>query len=204
MHWPLTINALFVVLLLGGAQSPSDAASEAAPGTSPPLQVQKVERIIKELQDADRNGLSAPATHTLTESELNAYLRYHLARERREDIKSVQVNLREDSFLTTLVVDLDHVQMQGDTSALALLGSLLSSTQKLEVEGTLKTADGRARYEVLSAHLNGIPVPASVVNSLLSSAGRKQHPPFDPTQPFDLPWNIKRLEVRPGLVTIFS
>jgi hypothetical protein len=40
------------------------------------------------------------------------------------------------------------------------------------------------------------------VNSILSSVGRQQDPPFDPSEPFDIPYGIKTIRVQQGKIRI--
>ena len=102
----------------------------------------------------------------------------------------------DGSFITFLTIDFDQVEVKGDSMSAQLFKIFLRGKQTIEVEGRLKTEKGRGTYQVERATLNGMPLPASLVNAILSTVGRRQDPPFDPTEPFDLPYGVQTIEVQ--------
>ncbi len=162
--------------------------------------VAKVTRLLEELRDNDEQGTVPNRTYELTEEELNAYLSAQLYRQDRKAVESIVLLLKEGTFLTRVEVNVDELRLPVDDVTTAFLRLLLKGIQTLEIEGKLEAENGLATYRVQEARLSGIPVPARWVNNLLSSLGKKNDPPFDPTQPFEMPYGIQSFTFQPGKV----
>ena len=184
--------ALFLTVLT--AESRPQGGQGSDPG------VAKVTRILEELRDNDEQGTVPSRIYELTEEELNAYLSAQLRQQDQKAVESMFLSLREGTFLTVIEVDVDELQLRGNDVTTGYLRLLLRGTQTLEIEGKLQAEDGLASYLVQEARLSGISLPASWVNSLLSSLGKRNKPPFDPTEPFDMPYGIRSVIFHPGKV----
>ncbi|MGH9338826.1 MAG: hypothetical protein ACRD1R_04365 [Acidobacteriota bacterium] len=203
--------AFLLVLLAAGIywslNSSVDSArpvSAAVPthSAAPDPRVEKVEQLLYELEVNGGNGSRAGKTYLLTQPDLNAFLAARLREEDRKGVEDIKVELRDGSFITRVLLNMDELEVEGNSMALGLFQALLSGKQNLEVEGELTARDGKGSYRVLSARMNNISVPATLVNTLLSTAGKNQEPPFDPTEPFEMPYGIKTVKVQTGRVTI--
>ena len=161
--------------------------------------VAKVTRILEELKNNDQQSAVPNRSYEVTEKELNAYLSAQLYQQDQKAVESIALLIKEGTFLTRIEVNTDELQVKGDDS-LGYLRLLLRGTQTLEVEGKLQAADGLASYLVQEARLSGISLPAPWVNSLLSSLGKRNTPPFDPTEPFEMPYGIQSVTFHPGKV----
>jgi hypothetical protein len=179
-------------LCLPAESRPQDQASD--PG------VAKITRILEELKDNDQQSTVPNRTYEVTEKELNAYLTAQLYQQDQKAVESIDLLLKEGTFLTRVEVNADELQVKGDDVTIGYLKLLLRGTQTLEVEGKLQAADGLASYLVQEARLSGITLPAPWVNSLLSSLGKRNNPPFDPTEPFEMPYGIQSVTFQPGKV----
>ena len=162
--------------------------------------VAKVTRILEELRENDEQGTVPDRTYEVTEEELNAYLSAQLYQRRQKAVESIALFLKEGTFLTRVEVNVDELHLQGDDVTIGYLMLLLKGIQTLEIEGKLEAENGLATYRVQEARLSGIPIPARLVNKLLSSLGKKNDPPFDPTQPFEMPYGIQSFTFHAGNV----
>ena len=176
------------------------AESRPQPGQANDPGVAKVTRILEELRENDEQGTVPNRTYELTEKELNAYLSAQLYQQHQKAVESIVLLLKEGTFLTRVEVNVDELQFPGNDVTTAFLRLLLKGIQTLEIEGTLEAENGLATYRVQEARLSGILIPTRLVNSLLSSLGKKNHPPFDPTQPFEMPYGIQSFTFQPGKV----
>ena len=191
--------AILGLLLIVGclcltAESRPQAGQASDPG------VAKVTRILEELRENDEQGTVANKTYQVTEEELNAYLSAQLHQQHQKAVESIALLLKEGTFLTRVEVNVDELQFPVDDVMTGILRLLLKGIQTLEIEGTLEAENGMATYRVQEARLSGIPIPARLVNSLLSSLGKKNDPPFDPSQPFEMPHGIQSFTFQPGTV----
>jgi len=154
-----------------------------------------VEKMLAELEARENIQDNERRTYTLTESDLNAYLAAKMKERPQRDVESLTVQMKEGFFTTHLKVDFDRVEIKGDSMTETLVRTILRGKQTIDVDGRLVTENGKGTYHVDRASLSGIPLPPSLVNSILSSVGRRQDPPFDPTEPFDLPYSLKTIRV---------
>ena len=196
---PLYIGrfALIAVAAAALGQTPS-----SPPAGSPDPAAERVEKMLDELEARESAQDKEKRTYILTESDLNAFLAAKIKERPRKDVESLRIEMKEEFFTTFLRVDMDQVDPKGDSMTKSLLKALFHGKQTIEFDGRLKTDNGKGTYEVERATLNGMPLPPSLVNSILSAVGRQQDPPFDPMEPFDLPYAIKTVKVSPGKATL--
>lgn len=154
-------------------------------------QAERAEQIFFELSTTPETGQK----YTLLEEDLNAYITRELTDRPLRGIDTLTVKLNEGTFTTSVRVDLSEVELTG---YLQYIGSLVEGPQRLTVEGILEVSEGSGIYRTEHAWLNDVPLPASLVDTLLSSLGRQQEPPFDPTEPFKAPYGISHLTIEPG------
>lgn len=156
---------------------------------------------LPELLRSLETGVQPGDRFVVTEDELNTFIRTEVETNRVAAVRSVAVKVLEGRFQADFDVDLDQVNL-GDSAGAALFRNLLSGRQRLALEGTVEGTDGVARYRTRSASVNGVPLPASLVDLLLKQLGEKQDPPFDPTGPIPLPRGLKTIRLLPGTVEL--
>ncbi|HUG43873.1 MAG TPA: hypothetical protein VMN76_06490 [Acidobacteriota bacterium] len=136
------------------------------------------------------------------EPDLNAFLRRQMELERASAVDEIHVTLLNGSFRSDLTVDMDQVEIEDPSLTSSLFLSLFKGRQKLRLEGKLSVRNGTGTYRTENAWLNGVPLPAPVVDSLIRILGNKQDPPFDPTRPFPMPFGIQFVRFESGLVVV--
>ncbi|MCH8319854.1 MAG: hypothetical protein IH790_02710 [Acidobacteria bacterium] len=189
---------LGLLLIVGWLSLTAESKPQAGQASDPG--VAKVTRILEELRENDEQGTVPNKTYQVTEEELNAYLSAQLHQQHQKAVESIVLLLKEGTFLTRVEVNVDEIEFPVDDVTTGYLRLLLKGIQTLEIEGTLEAENGMATYRVQEARLSGIPIPARLVNNLLSSLGKKNDPPFDPTQPFEMPYGIQSFTFQPGNV----
>ena len=75
---------------------------------------------------------------------------------------------------------------------------------ELTAAGFLTAANGKGVFQLQSATLGGVPIPATVVQEVVSYYSKTPETPqgFDLDKPFDLPQNIRQVELQRGTATI--
>ncbi len=167
-----------------------------------PLWAQNQQNAVVEFLQAAQKGVEPGQTFTIPESDLNAFIRQQIEQARVAAVESIAVTLSTGTFDSTVVVDFDKLETEETVGS--MVKSMFKGKQTLQLVGSVYGKAGLVHYETESASMNGIPLPASVVDMLLSSIGKKQQPPFDPTEPFPLPKGVKTLVVEPGKVVMTS
>src|SRR5712671_3208021 len=98
---------------------------------------------------------------TVTESEVNSYLTYELGDDLPTGVVQPSVSaLGTGRVSGRAVVDLDAVRKAGGNSGgLFDLRTYLTGQVPVTATGVLRTSNGRARFELESASVAGVPVP---------------------------------------------
>jgi len=144
---------------------------------------------------------TTPRTTPVTQREVNSYLRYDLKPQVPVGIADPVITIvGEGRLLGEAVVDLDAVSRANPPKGLLDPMRLLTGRLPVRVQGVLTTSRGTGRFELESAHIAGVPVPKSVLQTLVSfyskSADHPQGVGLD--DPFALPAAIREIRVEPG------
>jgi hypothetical protein len=102
------------------------------------------------------------------------------------------------------VVDLDIVRQKKSSGSLFDPTSYLTGKLQVTAIGTVKTGDGKGRFELERAEIAGFPMPKSLLGQLVNfftrTADNPQGSNIDDT--FELPASILRIDVEPGKATV--
>jgi hypothetical protein len=193
---------LLAFLLVASGSLMSPTTRSVAARSAPSAAVDRVEKMFEEMEAREGARDNTPRSYILTESDLNAYLAAKIKERERRDVETLVVEMKDGVFTTNLLIDFDQVEIQGDSVSKTFFKAILRGKQTIVVDGRLRTDNGKGTYHVEQASINGVPLPPSLVNAILSAVGKRQDPPFDPTQPFDLPYSIKTIKVASKKATL--
>jgi hypothetical protein len=136
----------------------------------------------------------------LTDTELNAYLRYQLKDQVPVGIVEPTLNaIGEGRVSGGAVIDLDAVRKQRQRGWTDPLGYLTGSLP-LTASGVLVTQNGVGRFQLEAAAISGISIPKSLVQELLTHYSKSPQNPagISMDDPFELPARIKEIRVGKG------
>ena len=168
---------------------------------------QKIERIVQAERAVPQRQAPAGLTTPLTQREVNSYLRYDLASQVPAGIAEPVITiLGEGRLLGEAVVDLDAVSRANPPKGFFDPMRLLTGRLPLRVQGVLATSRGTGRFSLESASLAGVPIPKSVLQTLLSHYSRSQDKPdgIGLDDPFALPAAIREIRVEPGRAIVLQ
>jgi hypothetical protein len=143
---------------------------------------------------------------TVTEPEVNAYLRYHARGEIPPGVTDPYVTIVGNGRLEgRATVDLDAVRRQKQRGWLDPLG-YLTGRLPIEASGVLQTTEGIGRFTLQSVSVGGLPVPKVVLQEIVSYYSRR---PEDPDgvgldDPFELPARIREIRVGTGQAVVIQ
>jgi hypothetical protein len=169
---------------------------------------QKLAAIVKrgEVGKSSRSWAAAAVRTTFTERELNAYLKFTAKDQLPKGLVDPQVTMTGDRHVSAhAVVDLSAVRSAKDRGWLDP-ASYLSGSYELTLTGVLETSSGTGTMKVESATIGGVPVPKSLLQELVSYYSRSADLPggFDLDKPFELPANIREIEIQRGAATVIQ
>jgi hypothetical protein len=197
MRITLVLSGLVTTIAIGAAaaQSPQ-ALADAADA--------KLQAMIYG-QSAAAAAPERPRRTVFSQTEMNAYLRYR-ATWLPVGISEPSVQfIGANKVATRVTADLDGVRKKSsggwfDPTA------YLSGKLPVYVTGTLATGDGRGRFALEQATVDGIPVPKLFIDELLAYYTRSSVNPagLRLEEPFELPSEIDRIDVTTGQATVIQ
>jgi hypothetical protein len=168
------------------------------------------DQFLRKLAVIEANGFSArPAARRtpVTEAELNSFLAYHARGEIPAGVIDPVVTIDEAGRLSGhAIVDLDEVrkaQAGAGTNGFSVL-SLLSGRMPVDATGTLTTRDGTGQFQLETAAANGVPIPKSILQQVVTYYSRTPENPdgIDLDAPFPLPARIREIQTQRGQAVV--
>ena len=150
------------------------------------------------------DGSNRAQSVVLNESEVNAYLMFHVVSELPVLITEPQFNMLGDGrLLVEAVVGLEGLDLVGQSDSRNPLRYLRGSV-KVAVRGSLNTDNGIGKLEVESVSVAGIPVPFNVLDELVKRYSSTDREPsgFDVSESFALPYRIREVLIQVGEMVI--
>lgn len=186
----------FVLLLL-----PAWKAEEAGRADH-----RKVQAILDELvRNGQRAQVGTEKTYTIAEPELNRYLAHQIAAERPPGIKSASVSLGDNNRVAAiLLINMDELKSEDESFTLKMAKLIMSGEQRVDVEGALRSDGGKGTFSLERVAINGTELPSFLATEVARAIGKRQEPPVDITRPFDLPHNIRKIEISRGQLKIIQ
>ena len=175
------------------AQAPARVPLTAADADRCERKLHALQRYAEER--AARKAVDPQLTTTLTEAEINSYLRLKIAGDFPAGVVEPYVTGLGDGRVTaSAIVDLDAVSKSGSGGS---LGRMLGGRLPLTISGTLRGRGGNATFELDSATLTGIPVPKMLLQQIVGYYSKSVDKPsgVNLDAPFPLPNGIRQLDI---------
>ena len=193
----LAVLVLLVIALNLAAAGMDETAISKAAAANCKLKIESLEAF------AARPTPAGHQTTRFTQNEINSYLSLYLSAKYGPGLKTLFVTCEEDNRLQALaVLDFDRLGMNSSRLAIRLMADLFSGTHKLATRGALSSMGGKAYFQLEEARFDDNSLPGFLVEEIITFVGRKQHPPFDPLKPSEMPYRIDRVEVHMGCIVV--
>jgi len=143
----------------------------------------------------------------VSEDEVNSWFAYRAQSLLPQGMTEPQVTIIGNGKVSaTATVDLDAVAKQRRSSAVLNPWNLVGGRVPVSVAGVLRTQNGRGQFDVEETTVSGIPVPASLLQELVSYYSRTSTDPdgIRLDDPFELPANIRQIEVGQGQAIVIQ
>ena len=151
-------------------------------------------------------GAKKPLATTFTQAETNSYLKYNAKELLPTGMTQPEVTLvgQGGRLSGKAIIDLDVVRQKSSSGGWLDPMSYLTGKLPVTASGRVITGDGKARFEVERAEVSGIAIPrsflAQMVNFFTRTADNPKGSSIDDT--FEMPANIRRIDVAPGRFTV--
>lgn len=133
----------------------------------------------------------------VSEEELESYAMVSLRDKIPVRMESIRVQLTPGSIAAE-----PRLTIPAGSTGNVLVDALLGGTHNLYVKGKLSGANGRGKFVLQSVQVDGIPVPAILIDTLIRKYAKPRYPDTDLKKPFNLPWGIDGLDIGQGKATI--
>jgi hypothetical protein len=144
---------------------------------------------------------SAPLRTVVTERELNAYLTLDSAGELPVGVTEPALTIHDERRVSArAVVDLDAVRAHHKSTGMLDPVNLLGGRLPVAAVGAIEAKGGKARLQLESVSVAGLPVPVMVLREIVAYYTRSPEYPrgVNIDDPFPLPSRIKAIELRRG------
>jgi hypothetical protein len=161
----------------------------------------KIDRITKN----SSAKLASGARTSISEAEVNSYLRYELGDRIPSGVKDPWVSiLGENRLGARATVDMNEVARTRKSGNMLDPWNLVGGTLPLEVNGVLKTKNGIGTFAVESVSISGVPVPGFMLQEIVSYYSKSPTSPQGVAldKPFELPAGIREIQLARGQATI--
>jgi len=147
-----------------------------------------------------------PVRTTFSEREVNAYFKYDGQPQLPTGVTDPQITIADNNQVEArAIVDLEAVR-KAQPSMLLDLVAAMTNTVEVRAAGRLQTADGRGTLILDRTTVGGLPVPKSVLQSVITHYSKTPQSPegFNLDKPFDLPAAIRTVETQRGTAIIIQ
>jgi hypothetical protein len=198
MHFRLTSFVLLTIVVAATLQA-ADAKLSRQQADS------FHEKLLLIADQGERKAAASVRRTPLTESELNSWFAYHaqplIPRGISEPVISI---VGAGKVAGRAIVDLDAVAKKRTTGGMLDPWSYVGGKMPVAVTGILHTQDGVGRFELERAEVSGVPVPKVLLQELVAYYSRTEDHPngINMEAPFELPANIRRIEVGAGQAVV--
>lgn len=195
---------LLLVGLCGSVTVASLAARQDFTRTEADSMERKLSAIIERGNKPKPAATAKPVRTSFTEREVNAFFKFNGPLLMPTGVLDPHITIVDGKQLQArAMVDLDAIRKSQPRGWLDPLAYVTGKVE-LRAAGTLSAANGKGTFLLQSATLGGVPIPKSVLQEVVSYYSKTPEYPqgFDLDKPFDLPQNIKQVELQPGAATI--
>jgi hypothetical protein len=149
------------------------------------------------------DGKAKPgSTIVLTSQEANAWIQEKRAKAIPEGMRNERIDLGAGTADGSALVDFSKLGKGKGQEVKGLIGMLIEGERPLKISVRVESANGRCTVFLTRVELSGIPVEGSILDFLIKNFFAPRYPDAKINQPFDLAYNIDRIEVQPTGVRV--
>ena len=144
---------------------------------------------------------------SVSEDEVNSWFAYRAQPLLPQGMTEPQVTIVGNGrVMGTAWVDLDAIAKQRRSSGILNPWNLVGGRVPVAVAGVLHTQNGRGQFDVEETTVSGLPVPTSLLQELVAHYSRTPTTPqgIRLDDPFELPANIRQIEVGQGQAVVIQ
>lgn len=196
------LSLLGLLLLVAGAwwflRAPSEASGPVSAANRTAAQVFAKKLAVIVLPPKGSTGGQAE----FTETEVDAFLQHEISQHYPQGVRQIQFRFQQNQLSARALVDFDEMQADSAAAGKSLIWALLQGKHWVEVSGKLSAENGLGRYDILGIRIGDQEIPRVLIDLLLDHYVLPKYPRAGPNTDFDLPFNIRSIELMPGKVFV--
>ncbi len=153
----------------------------------------------KKLDSISDRKLRSGAVVTLSPREINAWMHEKAVKAFPHGLRNERIELGPGTTDGTALVDLMQLS-NGNVNA--LIARLIDGERPLRISIRVESARGRATVFLTRVELSGVAIDGSILDFLIKHFVEPRYPDIKINEPFDLDYNIDRIDIQPSGVRI--
>lgn len=141
---------------------------------------------------------------TFREPELNTYLATRAQEIVPDGLKNPRLVIRDGKVTGTARVDFVKMRHAQGADTGWMMRKLLEGEHPVQIVGALKSSNGTARVDLESVDIGGVSVKGRALDLLIRTFVHPLYPNVKVGQSFELGYNLERIELKPGMATVFT
>ena len=154
----------------------------------------------KKLDSISDQKLRPGAVVTLSPREINAWIHEKAVKAFPDGIRNDHVDLGPGTTDGNALVDLTKLSKSNNVNP--LIARLIEGERPLRVAIRVESSNGRATVFLTHVELSGVAVDGSILDFLIKHFVQPRYPDIKINEPFDLDFNIERIEIQPAAVRV--
>ena len=155
----------------------------------------------QKLDSISDQKLKPGAVVTLNAREINAWIHEKAVKAFPDGIRNEHVDLGPGTADGNALVDLTKIS-KSKNGVNPLIARLIEGERPLRVAIRVESANGRATVFLTHVELSGVAVDGSILDFLIKHFVQPRYPDMKVNEPFDLDFNIDRIEIQPTGVRV--
>src|SRR5689334_2512532 len=144
---------------------------------------------------------ATPKRTWITEPEVNSYLAFNIKEKIPRGLTQPQIRMVGNGQLAgRVLVDMDDFRRGRSSGGIMDPMNYISGQVSVTARGVFSTQDGKGQFQLITAEMNGYPLPKPLVQELVRYFSRTANNPtgFNIDEPFNLPAKIREITVNPA------
>lgn len=156
----------------------------------------------KKLDSISDRKLKPGAVVSLSPREINAWIHEKAIKAFPEGIRNERVEVGAGTTDGYALVDLAKIGKTKGQEVNSLIARLIEGERPLKVSLRVESSNGRATVFLTRVELSGVAIDGSILDFLIKHFVQPRYPDIKINEPFDLDFNINRIEIQPAGVRV--
>lgn len=149
--------------------------------------------------DVIESGKAKPGSvFVFPQPELNAWVRYKLPSIVPEGVSDPRLELTWSTATAYATVNFLKVQHGQGVETNWFISKLIDGDKPVKVIARIESANGKATVHLLRVEISGLAISGSTLDFFIDNFFRPLYPDAKIDEPFELDYNMERIESRPG------